>query len=347
MPARDPYALSSYQFDLPSEQIAQYPRVPRDQSRLMVIERKSGQITEMVFRDIADFLQERDRLIFNDTKVIPARLIGKRPTGGETEIFLTRMRGEGLWEAMVRPGRKLRAGSRVIFSEIFSCEILERLPDGGALVQFHYEGNFDALLDQHGKIPLPQYIRREADPILDKSRYQTVYASQPGALAAPTAGLHFSRELIEKLVKKGVYQTTVTLHVGLGTFRPVQVDDIREHIMHTERVCILPEAAVQLNSHPGDTRQVCVGTTSLRALEAVADAEGLIPSGEFDANIFIYPGYRFKYARTLLTNFHLPGSSLLMLVSAFAGYELTMEAYAKAVRDGYRFFSYGDAMLIL
>lgn len=345
---KDLHSLSAYQFELPQELIAQQPCFPRDRSRLMIIDRTSGNISEIVFRDLVDFLKAGDHLIFNDTKVIPARLLGKRVMGGEAEIFLIRNEGNDIWEVMARPGRKLQSGSKVIFGDSFSCEIIDILPDGNRRVRFIYEGNFDTLLAQYGQIPLPHYIRRDSDTKSDVESYQTVYAANPGAVAAPTAGLHFTREMLDKLAKNDVYQTTVTLHVGLGTFRPVQAEDIRNHIMHSEQIIITPEAAEELNSVSNLMhRQICVGTTTCRALESVATQEGIIVPGEYSSNIFIYPGYQFKYAKALLTNFHLPGSSLLMLVSAFAGYELIMEAYSKAVKERYRFFSYGDAMLIL
>ncbi len=344
--SKDPFRLTSYHFDLPKELIAQTPSATRDQSRLMVIERATGRITEMVFRDLIDFLNDGDMLICNDTKVIPARLIGKRDGGGESEVFLIRRLEETLWEALVRPGRKLHAGSRVTFDADFFCEVLEVLPNGNRFIRFHCQGDFDLLLKKYGQMPLPPYIQREAGTT-DADRYQTVYAAHSGAVAAPTAGLHFTREMLEMLMQKGVYQTTVTLHVGLGTFRPVQTEDIRQHQMHIERLIISSEAATQINQRPFGKRRICVGTTSCRALETASTMEGVIAAGEYDTNIFIYPGYRFKHVQALLTNFHLPGSSLLMLVSAFAGYDLTMEAYAKAIKERFRFFSYGDAMLIL
>lgn len=341
------YSLASYQYELPKEQIAQYPCSPRDKSRLMVVDRSTGNISEMIFRDLVDFLQAGDHLVFNDTRVIPARLLGKRESGGMAEIFLSRCLGDDLWEVLGRPGKKLRPGTIVTFGEGFACKVLEVLADGGRVVRFLYQGNFTELLNQYGEMPLPPYIQRDVDPLFDQERYQTIYAATPGAVAAPTAGLHFTEEMMILLTKKEVYQTKITLHVGLGTFRTVQVEDIRQHAMHTEHLFISPSAAEQLNQRKPTQRQICIGTTTCRALEAVATAEGDIPAGAYESNIFIYPGYHFKYVNSLLTNFHLPGSSLLMLVCALAGYELTMEAYAKAVKDRFRFFSYGDAMLIL
>jgi len=339
--------LSSYQFDLPEELIAQYPCTPRDNSRLMVIDRKSGTISEMRFRELSDFLNEGDSLVFNDTKVIPARLFGTRKTGGVAEIFLTNRVNDDNWEVLARPGKKLKKWDVVYFGKDFSAEIVESLEDGRKLVKFHFEGDFDNVLAQYGKLPLPQYIKRDSEHAIDNERYQTVYAKNSGAVAAPTAGLHFTDELLKKLAEKGVTQEFVTLHVGIGTFRPVQVDDIRDHKMHSEKVFISQKAAAFLNSKARDRRQICVGTTCCRSLESSVNDEGKIKEGEHSTDIFIYPGYQFKYVNHLLTNFHLPGSSLLMLVSAFAGYELIMEAYRKAILEKYRFFSYGDAMLIL
>lgn len=314
----------------------------------MIVDRASGNISEIVFHELVNLLNAGDHLIFNDTKVIPARLLGKRTTGGETEIFLIRNEGNDLWEVMARPGKKLQPGAKVIFGEGFSCEIVDVLPDGNRRVLFHYAGNFDQLLQQYGQIPLPHYIRRESQSKSDTESYQTIYAANPGAVAAPTAGLHFTREMLTTLAQNGIYQTTITLHVGLGTFRPVMAEDIRDHQMHSEQIIITPEAAKQINAHCDSLkRQICVGTTSCRALETAASSEGIIAPGEYSSKIFIYPGYQFKQTKALLTNFHLPGSSLLMLVSAFAGIDLMKEAYAKAVREKYRFFSYGDAMLIL
>lgn len=347
MPENDLYSLSAYRYDLPEELIAQHPCEPRDSSRLMVVNRQTGEISETLFRSFPDFLHKGDSLVFNDTRVIPARLIGKRQSGGQAEIFLTRRHQDGTWDALVRPGKKLTPGTRVIFNPSFSCEIIEVLSSGERRIRFHAVGDLDTMLETCGQIPLPHYIRREPNPE-DAQQYQTVYAAHPGALAAPTAGLHFTHEMLESLDKKGVSQVKVTLHTGLGTFKPVQTEDIRAHLMHEERYLITDEAAGLLNAVTASKAvQICVGTTSCRALEASASEKGIIRPGEFDTNIFIYPGYRFKYVKSLLTNFHLPGSTLLMLVCAFAGYDLVMEAYAKAVKERFRFFSYGDAMLIL
>lgn len=341
----DLYALSSYHYELPQELIAQYPCTPRDSSRLMVVDRASGNISEMVFRDIIDLFSPSDSLVFNDTKVIPSRLFGTRKGGGISEVFLTNKREDTVWEVMVKPGKKLPIGSKVTFGPDFSCEMIDILPDGRRVAQFIADGSFDELLVKYGKMPLPSYIKRDVDRNVDAERYQTVFAANPGALAAPTAGLHFTDDLLKQLHEKQVNKTTVTLHVGLGTFLPVKTEDIRQHQMHMEKCYITEEAARQLNTRKG--KQVCVGTTSVRTLESVADEQGIIIPGEFETRAFIYPGYRFKYVQHILTNFHLPGSTLLMLVSAFAGRELILEAYRKAVKEKYRFFSYGDAMLIL
>lgn len=347
MNAPDLYSLSAYKYELPEELIAQYPLEKRDSSRLMIIDRANRRITETTFRALQDILHEGDGLIFNDTRVVPARLLGTRKNGGQSEVFLTRRYQDGTWEALVRPGKKLPIGAFVQFNSAFSCEIIGITGDGGRRVRFHCQGEFDRLLEECGQIPLPHYIRRDASKE-DVDRYQTVYARNSGALAAPTAGLHFSQEMLRELDFKGVSLTQLTLHTGLGTFRPVHTEDIRAHTMHSERYVISSEAAQQLNlAFAAKKFQVCVGTTTCRALEAAASAQGYIQAGEFDTNIFVYPGYTFKYVRSMLTNFHLPGSTLLMLVCAFGGYDLVMEAYAKAVKDRFRFFSYGDAMLII
>jgi len=343
---KDLFSLESYNYSLPEELIAKYPAKKRDASRLMIIERASGKISEIKFSELLSFLQKGDSLVFNDTKVIPARLLGKRPSGGSVEIFLLKQKSFGLWEALVRPGRKLPVGQKVIFGDDFCCEIVEVLQEGSRLVRFEGNANFYELLSKYGQIPLPQYIDRQALEE-DKDRYQTVFAKKPGAVAAPTAALHFSEEMFHQMNSFGVSHTTLTLHVGAGTFRPVKEGDIRNHHMHEESFFISPEAAEILSFRDLNKRQICVGTTTCRALESVVNKCGGVIPGDYETSIFIYPGYSFKYVSSLLTNFHLPKSSLLMLVSAFAGYELMMEAYAKAVENKYRFFSYGDAMLII
>lgn len=340
------FNLKTYQFELPQELIAQFPCTPRDRSRLMIVDRKRGIIDEILFCEIGQYLNAGDQLIFNDTKVIPARLIGKREGGQkegskEAEVFLIRRQADGMWDALVRPGRKLPVGARVEFGPGFSCEVVLVHDDGSRRVKFDCVGDFETALTQYGQIPLPQYIRRTVDRAFDPERYQTVYAAQAGAVAAPTAGLHFTEELLKQLDQQKVERVHLTLHVGLGTFRPVQVDDIRQHVMHAEQYFITPQAALGLQKDV--RRRICVGTTSCRALESLPE----IREGSFETNIFIYPGYTFKRVDALLTNFHLPGSSLLMLVSAFAGYDLIREAYAQAIAKKFRFFSYGDAMLII
>lgn len=343
---KDLFALSSYQFPLPEELIAQQPCTPRDHSRLMVVERATGQISEIPFYAIKDFLQAGDKLLFNDTKVIPARLFGNKESGAKIEILLIRKFVDDTWEALARPGKKLQPGAIVKISEILSCEILETFSTGNKKIKIHYQGNFEDLLNLHGQMPLPPYIKRAVPDKRDLENYQTIYASSPGAVAAPTAGLHFTKELLAQLTQKGVEQIRLTLHVGLGTFKPVQSEDIRQHNIHSEQLVISEEASQALNKGKAG-RLICVGTTSCRALESMSNAEGIVTAGCCDTSIFLYPGYQFKRVDALLTNFHLPGSSLLMLVSAFAGYDLMMEAYAKAIKERYRFFSYGDAMLIL
>lgn len=340
------YSLSSYHFDLPKELIAQSPCHPRDHSRLMIVDRATGSITEIPFYELANFLEKGDRLIFNNTKVIPARLIGKRISGGNAEVFLKEKQPDETWEVLVRPGKKLGIGSKVFFGEDFSCEIVQELSEGRRIVRFNHSGDFEKSLDKYGKIPLPQYIKRDVDEPSDQENYQTIFAQHPGALAAPTAGLHFTEGLMNKLTAKGVEQTQLTLHVGLGTFAAIRVEDIRQHNMHRESFIISPEAAEELNKETSQ-RQICVGTTTCRALESALRESSVIQPGEYSTDIFISPGYQFKKVRSLLTNFHLPSSTLLILVSAFAGRELIAEAYRKAVLERFRFFSYGDAMLIL
>ncbi|MEC7838820.1 MAG: tRNA preQ1(34) S-adenosylmethionine ribosyltransferase-isomerase QueA [Chlamydiota bacterium] len=341
------FDLASYHYDFDESLIAKYPANPRDSSRLMIVDRVSGNITEKSFKQITEILQPDDSIVFNDTRVIPARLLGTRPCGGKAEIFLVKPVGVDTWEVLAKPGKKLREGTCIKFSENFRCYIVEICSDGSRIVKFTYDGDFDTLLQKYGQIPLPQYIDRKPDEQVDSERYQTVYANEPGAVAAPTAGLHFTDEILRTLSSNGIHQDKVTLHVGLGTFQPVRVEDVREHQMHTERCVVLPETAKRLNTRKPGSRQVCVGTTCCRVLESASNENGIITPGNFETDIFIYPGYKFKYVDCLLTNFHLPSSTLLMLVSAFAGYDLIMEAYKKAVKDRYRFFSYGDAMLIL
>jgi S-adenosylmethionine:tRNA ribosyltransferase-isomerase len=345
--AHDLFSLSAYQFELPSELIAQQPCEPRDHSRLLIVDKEKGNFSEIPFYELKHFLNSGDTLIFNDTKVIPARLIGQRENGGQAEVFLNKRLSENMWNVLAKPGKKMRPGSWVMFGNHLRCQVLETAQDGSKIVRFDSIGSFESALEQYGRIPLPHYIREGVANQEDYERYQTVYANKPGAVAAPTAGLHFTKGLLQSLANKGISQHHLTLHVGLGTFKPVQTEDIRQHLMHEEHVVISKETAEKLNQRSALQRQICVGTTCCRALESSADEAGRIAAGESVTNIFIYPGYKFKYVRSLLTNFHLPGSSLLMLVCSLAGYELTMEAYQKAIKDRFRFYSYGDAMLII
>lgn len=339
----DLFSLDSYQYPLPDDRIAKHPCEPRDASRLMIIRRHTGEITEMPFHELGQYLFAGDQLVFNDAKVVPARLIGRRDSGGVTEILLVRQHAGNIWEAIGRPGRKLRVGTRVEFSPTFSCEVCEVLDGPKRLVRLIYDGDFDQQLQSHGELALPPYLRRPYDRERDTKDYQTVFAKKSGAVAVPSAALHFSDNLVAKLDSRGVQRIAVTLDVSLGTFIPVQVDDIRDHRMHVERYWIDEASAIQLRK-PQQGKQICVGTTTCRVLESAAGTGFPIGSGE--TNIFIYPGCQFQYVRSLLTNFHAPGSTLLMLVSAFGGYELIREAYAKALERGFRFLSYGDAMLI-
>jgi S-adenosylmethionine:tRNA ribosyltransferase-isomerase len=338
----DLHSLEAYFYDLPKELIAKTPLPCRDHSRVMCVDREKGEFSELSFFELRDVLTSQDALVFNNSKVISARLLGKTLTGGGAEVFLLKpLKLKNQWEVLVRPGKKLQVGDFVFFGDKGSCEILESQEGGVRVVSFSLKTSFEEFLEEFGQIPLPPYMERKPSPE-DSHRYQTVYASQLGSVAAPTAGLHFTKPLLESLKEKGVFLTEVTLHVGIGTFKPVQVKDIREHQMHEERYSITQAAADSLNKRP----HICVGTTSLRSLESAATEKGVILPGEGETNLFISPGYRFKYGHSLITNFHLPGSSLLMLVSALGGYELIKEAYRKAVLEKYRFFSYGDAMWI-
>lgn len=341
------FQLEAYDYVLPQELIAQHPVFPKDHSRLLIVNRQKESFDEIKFCELADFLNSGDSFVFNDTKVIPARLLGKRESGGVAEIFLSTFLGQDVWEVLARPGKKLKEGSKVYFADDFFCEILHTKEEGTKIVRFYYEGSFESALEKYGQIPLPHYIRGGLALSEDRKDYQTVYAKSAGAVAAPTAGLHFTSELLERLATKKILNTSITLHVGLGTFKPVQTEDIRMHQMHTEPFSISKETASFLNQRDRSKRQISVGTTCCRALESAIDESGLYHQGEYKTEIFIYPGYQFKAVESLLTNFHAPKSSLLMLVSAFAGYELMMEAYQKAVKERFRFHSYGDAMLII
>ncbi len=338
---------SDFYYELPEELIAQDPLEKRDSSRLMVLDRNTGRIKHDTFSNITDYLHPGDLLVLNDTKVIPARLIGsKEETGAAVEILLLRNKGNDIWECLVRPGKKLRQGARVTFGDgKLKGEICGIADEGCRLVKFTYEGIWEEVLDSLGEMPLPPYITHK---LQDKNRYQTVYARYEGSAAAPTAGLHFTDELLERVRSMGVDTAFVTLHVGLGTFRPVKEDNILDHHMHTEWYEVTKETADKINAvkQSGSGRVICVGTTSCRTLESAADDAGLIKAGSDETDIFIYPGYRFKSVDALITNFHLPESTLIMLVSALGGYENIMVAYKEAVKERYRFFSFGDAMFI-
>lgn len=341
--------VHEFDYDLPSESIAQTPVEPRDASRLLVVDRRNGSLSHRHFRDLPDFLRPEDVLVINDTRVLPARLLGrKRVTGGRVELMLLHPAGgDDLWEVLVRPGKRLPPGAAVQFSDGLEATILERTPSGGRIARFSWdqETPFATVLSRVGQVPLPPYIHAN---LADPERYQTVYATASGSAAAPTAGLHFTPSLLERVKSLGIATATVTLHVGLGTFRPVQVDEVEEHEMHAEYYEVSPEAAALINARKNaGGRLVAVGTTSARTMESVASPDGTVHAGAGWTDIFIYPGYRFRAVDSLVTNFHLPRSTLLMLVSAFAGRETVLNAYQEAVRQGYRFYSFGDAMLII
>lgn len=332
-------------YDLPKELIAQTPAEPRDSSRLLVLHKDTGETEHRIFRDIIDYLHEGDVLVINDSKVIPARLYGVKEDSGITvEVVLLRSRGLDVWETLVRPGRRCRPGTKIIFGDgLLRAEVLETVEDGNRLLKFAYEGdNIFHVLDKVGQMPLPPYI---TEKLKDKNRYQTVYAKEEGSAAAPTAGLHFTPELLERIKAKGVVIAPVMLHVGLGTFRPVKEDRIEEHEMHSEFISVSKETADLINNRKG--RVFAVGTTSCRTLESVSDENGIVHPVTDDTKIFIYPGYRFKITDALITNFHLPESTLLMLVSALTSREMMLKTYNEAIDMKYRFFSFGDAMLIL
>ena len=337
--------ISDFDYFLPEKQIAQVPADPRDSSRMMVLSPKTQTIEHRHFYQLDEYLTDGDVLIFNDTRVIPARLIGVRqPTGGKAEVFLLRQLERDRWEVLVKPGKKMRVGSVIAFGHELSCEVLAHTDFGGRIVKFSYEGIFEEILDRLGTMPLPPYIHETLE---DPERYQTIYSREKGSAAAPTAGLHFTESLMDRLRKKGVHLGFVTLHVGLGTFRPVQVDEIEDHVMHSEFYSIPTETVdlIRMAKQEG-RRVVAVGTTSIRTLESAAVDHGMIEAKQGWTNIFIYPGYQFKIVDAVITNFHLPKSTLIMLVSAFAGREFTLQAYQTAVEENYRFFSFGDAMLI-
>ena len=339
--------VSDFNYNLPQELIAQVPIKNRDESRLMVLDKKNKTIEHKIFKDIINYLKPGDCLVRNNTKVIPARLYGiKEETGINVEfLLLNRIEGD-YWEVMVRPGRRLKEGTKVIFGNgILQAEILEIMNGGNRKVKFTYEGIFNEILDKIGLMPLPPYIHEK---LKEKDRYQTVYAKYEGSAAAPTAGLHFTKELLEKIEQKGIDIANVTLHVGIGTFRPVKEENVEEHAMHTEHFYIKQEDVEKINKAKKEGhRIIAVGTTSCRVLESIADENGYVKPIEADTGIFIYPGYKFKCIDGLITNFHLPESTLIMLVSALAGKDYIMHAYEEAVKEKYRFFSFGDAMAIL
>lgn len=337
--------VSDFNYYLPEELIAQVPIKKRDESRLMVLDREKKTIEHKVFKDIIEYLNPGDCLVRNNTKVLPARLYGKKETGAKIEfLLLNRIEGD-IWECIVKPGSKLKPGTNVTFGEgKLKATILDVMPGGTRKVEFFYDGIFNEILDEIGLMPLPPYIH---ESLKEKDRYQTVYAQYEGSAAAPTAGLHFTDELLEKIKQKGIEIANVTLHVGIGTFRPVKVETIEEHHMHSEHFYIKQEDVDKINNaKKNGKRVIAVGTTSCRVLESIADENGLVSPTERDTNIFIYPGYQFKCLDGLITNFHLPESTLIMLVSALAGKEYIMQAYEEAVKEKYRFFSFGDAMFI-
>ena len=336
---------SDFYFDLPEELIAQTPLEKRDSSRLLLLDRKTGEITHKHFFDLPDYLNPGDCLVLNDSRVLPARLMGNRITGGAVEVVLLRDLGDGKWECLTRPGRKTKPGTDLTFGEgLLTATVTDALDDGNKVLQFHYDGIFLEILDQLGKMPLPPYIKAE---LQDRERYQTVYSREIGSAAAPTAGLHFTQALLDQIREKGIKVCFVTLHVGLGTFRPVKEEDILDHVMHSE-YCVIPdETARTINdTKSAGGRIIAVGTTSCRTLESFTEPDGTVLAKGGWTDIFIYPGYSFKCIDALVTNFHLPESTLIMLVSALAGREQILHAYETAVNERYRFFSFGDAMFI-
>lgn len=337
---------SDFYYDLPPELIAQDPLKDRSASRLLVLDKESGKTEHHMFREIVQYLKSGDCLVINDTKVIPARLLGeKTDTGAKVEVLLLKRKENDIWETLVKPGRKMRPGTKVSFGNgLLTAEVMDVVEEGNRLIQFHYDGIFEEILDKLGQMPLPPYITHQ---LKERERYNTVYAKHEGSAAAPTAGLHFTPELLRKIEEKGVDIARVTLHVGLGTFRPVKVEEVTEHHMHSEFYQISEEAAEKINrAKSGGGRVICVGTTSCRTIESAADEQGHLRACSGWTEIFIYPGYRFKVLDGLITNFHLPESTLIMLVSALAGREQVLAAYEEAVRERYRFFSFGDAMYI-
>ncbi|WIW71769.1 tRNA preQ1(34) S-adenosylmethionine ribosyltransferase-isomerase QueA [Anaerosinus gibii] len=338
--------LSEFDYDLPESFIAQTPCEPRDHSKLLILDSQTGRIEHKIFYQLKEYLKPGDTIIFNDTKVIPARLIGtKDETGAKIEVFLLSRKTGDEWEALVKPGKKARVGAKINFGEELSCEIIENTDFGGRIVKFHYEGIFEEILDRLGETPLPPYIHEK---LQDKERYQTVYAKERGSAAAPTAGLHFTKAMLTDLKEKGINLGFVTLHVGLGTFRPVNVEKIEEHQMHREYYSLPKETAdlINLTKQRGN-RVIAIGTTAIRTLESASEKKDFIEAKSGWTDIFIYPGYEFKIVDALVTNFHLPKSTLLMLISAFSGKENIFHAYEEAKKCKYRFFSFGDAMFLL
>lgn len=338
---------SDFYFDLPKELIAQDPLENRSSSRLLMVDKNAGVVRHEIFHNIVDYLHAGDCLVLNDTKVLPARLLGIKPdTGAQVEVLLLKRREGNVWESLVKPGKKVRPGAKLTFGEgILNAEVLDVVEEGNRLIRFSYNGIFEEVLDRLGEMPLPPYITHK---LKDKNRYQTVYAKYDGSAAAPTAGLHFTSELLAQIEKKGVKLAYVTLHVGLGTFRPVKADHILEHHMHSEYYQITQSAAEMINeAKKSGHRVICVGTTSCRTIESAADESGILSECCGDTEIFIYPGYQFKVMDCLITNFHLPESTLVMLVSALAGRENVLQAYKEAVKEKYRFFSFGDAMFVI
>ena len=337
---------SDFYFDLPQELIAQDPLEDRSSSRLLVLDKNTGEISHHIFRDIIDYLHPGDCLVLNNTKVIPARLLGEREgTGGHVEVLLLKRKEADVWETLVKPGKKCKPGQRLTFGDgLLKAEVLETVEEGNRLIRFEYEGIFEEVLDKLGEMPLPPYITHK---LKDKNRYQTVYAKYEGSAAAPTAGLHFTQELLQQIADKGIKIAYVTLHVGLGTFRPVKEENVLEHHMHSEYYQVTEEAANTINeTKKNGGRVICVGTTSCRTVESAGTEDGTVKAGSGWTQIFIYPGYQFKVIDSLITNFHLPESTLVMLVSALAGREHVLAAYEEAVNEKYRFFSFGDAMFI-
>ena len=337
---------SDFYFDLPEELIAQDPLEDRSASRLLALNKETGEVSHHVFRNVIDFLQPGDCLVLNNTKVIPARLLGEREgTGAHVEVLLLKRREGDVWETLVKPGKKCQPGTRLVFGNgLLKAEVLETVEEGNRLIHFEYTGIWEEVLDRLGEMPLPPYITHKLE---DRNRYQTVYAKYEGSAAAPTAGLHFTKELLSQIREKGINIAYVTLHVGLGTFRPVKEENVLEHHMHSEYYQVTEEAADMINrTKANGGRVICVGTTSCRTIESAADENGIVIPGSDNTEIFIYPGYQFKVLDALITNFHLPESTLVMLVSALAGKENVMNAYKTAIGERYRFFSFGDAMII-